>query len=242
MSSKAKKAIRFVWGTVKAIFIVLLIFVASLFFRDQKIPKSWVDKVCDRLSVDGSMMVRCDRATFGFRSGLDANGIRIYDCSSSNSVSTIASAGWIRVNPFSRRVTIYGAKYPRLPDSYYLPEYSEINFDCDIELPDLPEFDLVLEKPEILGIEPTLCTGRVKISRRAVTVDGIRVDWPEMAPPMYVTGGCRVDFISQKFAARLRGTALQHHIRPHLVALDIPCSLPYFDAFTQVVKPIPARA
>jgi len=241
VSSKAKKVLRFAKGTVKAIFIVLLIFVASLFFRDQRIPKSWVDKACDRISCDG-LLVRCERAAFGFRGGLDISGVRVYDCGESNAVSTIASAGWVRVNPFTRRITVFGAKYLRLPDSYYAPEFSERNLDCDIELRDVPEFDLVLERPQILGIEPESASGRVKISRRAVTMDNIHVVWPERKPRMSVTGGLRVDFISQRFAARLRGTALQHHIRPHLVALDIPCALPYFDAFTQVVKPIPVQA
>ena len=241
MNEKAKKIFRFIWGTVKVVFIVLLLYIGSLFFRDQKIPDSVVAKMCDRVSSSG-MLVRCDRAAVGFRRGLVVRGVRLYDSGKPNCMEPVASVAEASVNPFSRKVRIVGAKYARLPESYYVPEYHERNEPVDVELCDLPAFRLYLERPSILGIEPERAYARVEIGRKFVRLDDVPVEWPERSPRMSVDGTCKVDLKKQRFAAKISGLALQHHIRPLLVALDIPVAMPYFDGFTQVTNPVPAKA
>ena len=235
-----KKVLRFLVKAVKWFFIVVLVFAASLFFREQSLPRSWVDAIAERCSSE-SCVVRCDGAAFGFRDGLRLLGVRLYDSSSPGGMEPFFSARSVAVDPMTRVVRVAEAKYPRLPDFYYSEECRERNERVEVEFPNVPEFRLVLEQPKILGLEPSRVTAQVNVRRKWVTLDDIAVHLPWKGRAFKVDGSFRLDIAGQTAYWDIRGEAMPEQIRPLIVALDVPSALPYMDAFTEVSAPVPAR-
>ncbi len=223
----------------KWFFILLLLFLLSLFFREQRLPRSWLNKITDSLSTP-EMLVRCDSAAFGLRHGITLRGIRVYDLNSTNDFETVACASALSVSPLRRLVRVVGARYPRLPDSYYLPIYQERNAPLELDLPDLPDFRLELEHPAILGLAPEAVTARVSVRRNLISFDDVHVEWPGASRRVSEDGYFRIDFAGQRAHGEVRGIATQAHIRPLMEVLDIPSAMPYFDAFTDVPSPVDA--
>ncbi len=225
---------------MKLLFIVLFVFLGTLFFREQRVPKAWLDRAADRLSTS-NLIVRCDGAAFGFRRGFSATGIRVYDRTKADCLSPVLSVRSLTVDPLQRKVRLVRAVYERLPDSYYHDESRERNARLDFVLPTLPEFRLTLERPEILGLTPDRVTAQVNVRRRWFALDDIRVVWPDKSFDMDVDGAFRFDLVSQRAHGEVRGRSTTSRIRPLLVALDVPSALPYMDAFTEIPEPVPAR-
>ena len=150
---------------MKVIFIVFLVFLGTLFFREQRLPQSWVDRATDAMS-SSNVIFRCEGAAFGFSRGLHLKNVRVYDRTKSNSLEPVASARSVTVNPILRTVRAVEARYPRLPDSYYSPECHERNERLDFEMPRIPEFRLTLLRPEILGLAPERVTAQVNVRSR----------------------------------------------------------------------------
>ena len=73
-----------------------------------------------------------------------------------------------------------------------------------------------------------------------VEIDRIRLDWPDIDERMRITGSCIVDLARQEIAGSVEGDAKQAHIRPLIVALDVPVALPYMDGFTEVPCRVPS--
>lgn len=236
-----KKFLRYLWKTMKWIFIVFLLFLGSLFFREQRIPKFLVDKITDRCSNE-SLLVRCESAAYGIGRGLTLTGLRLYDRTQTNSISPIASAKVLSVRFMARQVYIDGLKYPRLPNSYYQPgECHERNTPIRARFPDLGKFDLRLDRPEVLGIAPRTVRANVEVVPTLLSISDIHLVWPDLRRLMAVDGDFKVDLLSQHLRSEVQGLATQPQIRPLLVALDVPSSYRYFDAFTDVPDPIPAH-
>ncbi|MBP5791044.1 MAG: hypothetical protein J6W80_02145 [Kiritimatiellae bacterium] len=235
-----KKAIRFIFGTARWLFIILLIYLGSLFFREERLPESWVDAAISRISA-GDLVIKVDSVSFGFRRGFVIGGVKIYDKTRKDSLEPMASARSVSIDPLQRLVRVVGAKYKRLPDSYYAPGYSEIEDEgLDMDLPKLPDFRLKLERPEILGLTPERVTALVTCRKRLLAADEVHIFWPEGGRHLTLDGFVRIDLNEQTLVAEVRGQATQSQIRPLLVALDLPCSYPYFDGFTGITEPIPA--
>lgn len=237
--NKARRFFRAVRRTLKWFFIALGVFLLSLFFREQRLPRSWLNAITRSISTP-EMVVRCDSAGFGFRNGVTLRGIRIYDMSKTNDYETVASASAISVNPFSRVVRIVGGRYTRLPDSYYEPVYKERNEPLELDLPEMAPFRLILEHPAILGLAPEKVTAHVDIDRKCITFEDAHVEWPGASRKVFEDGYFRIDLASQRAHGEVRGIATQKHIRPLLETLDIPSAMPYFDAFTHVPSPVDA--
>ena len=230
--------------TVELGFIVLCFFFASLFFHAQPIPASWVEWTAARMAPT-NLVVKVDGFAYGFRAGVVVNGLRVFDAatlrSSPTNAAPIASIDRLVVNPLARRVLAVGARYPRLPDSYYAPENHERSERLDVTFPNLPTFQLVLERPDILGAAPAKVVAEVEVRPTCVSFDRVHLDWPVGEEgPMSLDGGCRVDVERQEVVGEVRGTALQSQIRPLIVELDVPVALPYIDAFTEVPGKVPA--
>ena len=236
-----KKAVRFLVKTVKWIFIVFCVFLGSLFFREQRIPADWVVSTVSS-HMPSNIVFKCDSASFGFRRGARLRGVRLYDRERANPVEAVLSADSASVDFFLRRVRIVGLRIPRLHDGYYLPGNSERNGRMDVELPDLPSFSVSLVRPDILGIAPEHVSAIVKSNPRRIEFGDIRVVWPDMDRSMSVGGVAHLDIEAQRFHAEARGEARQSHIRPLLVALDVPVAVRYMDAFTGITEPIPVSA
>ena len=224
---------------VKWIFIVFCLFFASLFFREQRLPGSWVDYIVGRFS-SSDLVFRCDGASFGFRRGLRLSGLALFDRTRKNAIEPVMAAKDVSVDFFRRRVTAVEFEFHRLPDGYYEPGNSDRNESVEVQLPELPRFRLILVRPAVLGIVADKVVADVESTERRIDVKNVRVDWPDVDRRMKLEGFTYVDFDEQRVYGEVRGEAKQANIRPLLVTLDVPVSLPYMDAFTEIEHPVPA--
>lgn len=235
-----KKALRWLAKTVKWIFIVFFVFLASLFFREQRLPRSWTGWIADRYS-SPDLLVRCEGAAVGFWRGFRVVGVKVCDRRREACLEPVVTARSIEINPFSKTVRIVGLRYPRLPDSYYSGPCVERHTPLALDLPKLPEFRVVLDEPEILGLAPSSVTAQINMRKNWVMADDVNIYLPWRGRSLAVDGAVRLDLVSQTLHADVRGNAMPEQIRPLIVALDLPTVLPYMDAFTDIPSPVPAR-
>ena len=162
------------WKALKFAFVVLLVFAFSLFFREQRLPDFLVSRVTDSISTK-EFLVRCDSAAFGFRHGFRLAGIRVYDLRRADSLERpVATARAVYVNFFAPSVRVVEAEYARMPDSYYEPEgpREAEPSPLALDVPELPEFRLVLERPSILGVKPERAVATVTAGEGRIVLDG----------------------------------------------------------------------
>ncbi len=225
--------------TVKWTFIVFLLFLGSLLFRDQRIPSGWVVSAVSARLPD-RLVFQCDSAAFGFRHGARIGGIRLYDKERADPLQPLMSADSVSVDFILRRVRVVALKVPRLHDGYYEPGNQERNERVEVELPKIPKFTLSLVRPDVLGVAPDRVRAVVRTGAHRIELEEFHVMWPDIDRRMVLDGTCYVDFDTQRVYGETRGEARQAHFRPMLVALDLPSVLPYMDAFTGVTEPVRA--
>ena len=226
---------------VKYLFIAFFVYLLSLFFREERLPRDWVDAICDRYSTT-NIVLRCEGASFGLWHGIRLKKPIVYDLSKKDSLEPLVKADSIAVNHLARKVWIDGLSYPRLPDSYYMPGYSEVPDPGIIfVLPRLPTFTLILEQPYILGLEPTRVMGQVEMEPQLCRVRDVRINWDDKEYPTALDGDVIVDLTARVIRGEVKGYATQHQIRPFVERLDITSALPYMDAFTEIIEPIPSH-
>ena len=230
--------LKFLWKTVKWSFIVFCIFILSLFFRVQRIPDCLVDAAIDAY-VPTNVVVHVGSVSFGFLDGLHLSNLRVYDREDAKSVEPVVSASSLSVFALQRRVVVDRFVYARLPPRYYMPGNEERNSRAELPLPDIGRFTLVLTKPDVLALRPEKVVADMEVTRRRISVSHMRLDWPDADEKMSLEGFCTADFDRQVIEGEAKGSAKQHHARPFLVALDIPSSLPYVDAFTEIPSKVP---
>jgi len=231
------KFIRVALRTMEIVSIVLLLYLGSMFFWEQPLPAHLLELSANRVLPEG-MELRIDRATIGIRHGIRLVNVRLLE--TSGKFREIAGADEIFCLVLSRRLVLVGARYPRLPDGYYAPGNQEKNARVSAAFPDLGSFQLTLVRPDILAVTPARVTADVVVIPSAVLVRNIQLEWPDLDERRTLAGFCTVDIERQLVEGEVRGLALQSHIRPLLVALDLPSSYPYFDAFTEVPGSVPA--
>ena len=236
---KTLNVLRVAWKTVKWIFIVFCVYLVSLFFRSERIPGKWVEPVVTN-RVPENISVKFDSIEFGLRAGFTVRGLRVYERSVYSTSDPVLSAESVTVDYPARQVRAVGLKFPRLPDSYYAPGNFERNERVEFDLPSTERFSVVLERPDILSVTPERVMLDVVAGPRRVDFERIRLNWADEDAKMFIDGHCYVDLDEQRVAGEVRGLARQPNIRPMLVALDVPVSLPYFDGFTGVTNPVPA--
>ena len=222
------------WG-----FIVLCLLLLTLLVRRQTIPAKWVEDVVQH-NLPTNLVFHLDSCAFGIIHGLRVTGLKLYDLERDKPMEPLASADALLVMPWTRNVKIEGLKYNRLPESYYAPENHEKNSPVEAELPVLPTFSLKLIRPAILGVRPEYVEAEIETSRDRLAANRVHIDWPDQDEKMYLDGFCYVDFGRQEIYGEVDGSARQAHIRPMLVALDVPSALPYMDAFTEVPGKVPS--
>ena len=221
-------------------FIVLFVFLGTLFFRDQSVPGGAVEFLFEHFAPT-NLVLNVDSLSFGFRRGVRLDGLRLRDASCEDPTRELAGADSVVFDPLSREVVVVGARYPRLPDSYYAPENREKNARVECEFPELGSLHVTLERPDILAVRPKRVTTFVTVARSRIDFDAIRLEWPgDGGQKTGISGDCFVDLDVQRVEGKVKGLATQAQIRPLLVALDIPVSLPYMDGFTDV--PVPCDA
>ena len=238
-----KKFFKIAFRAAKVLFAVLLFSIAAILavlcVRRVEIPvQCALSLVADRLP--SNITVRASAIAFGLRGGLLVRDFELYDSAREDGETPVAAAEEAVFDFLSRNARIVGARYSRLPDSYYAPENHERNERIEAELPAFPRWSLTLVRPDILSVRPAMVSARVSASRRRMTFDRIILDWPDKGEKLSVDGFCYIDLKDQQVYGEVRGLATQPHIRPMLETLDVPVSLPYFDGFTEVPKPVPS--
>ena len=236
-----KKFLKYSWKTVKWIFIVFFVFTASLYFREQRLPKAMVSKITERLSTP-NMLLTCEGATVGLKRGVTLAGVKVYDRRREHNVEPVASATMVSISHLQRTVRIVGAKFTRLHDGYYKEGCREKDAPLAFEFPDLPEFRLILESPDLLGLRPERVTTQLHVKPKWLAADEVHILWPDRDRLMTMDGYFRFDLHEQRIKAEVHGLAMQRHIRPLLETLDSTSVLPYIDAFTEITEPVPAKA
>ena len=232
--------LKYTLRTVGLVLIVLLLFLGSLFFREQRLPRFIVTRIEQRLSTP-RMVTRFDRVSFGFRHGLRLQGLRIYDLDRQGSPEDpVARAQVATFNYWNRTVDVVGAEYRRLPDSYYHPvPKPEREESAEIELPELPELLVRLDHPNILGVSPNRVEARLEVGKRRIRVSDLHVEMPDRDRNLFLDGGTELDFEAKRIVGRVTGQVGHAQIAPVVETLDIRVALPYIAAFTEVVDPIP---
>ncbi|MBQ5530525.1 MAG: hypothetical protein IIT98_00755 [Kiritimatiellae bacterium] len=236
-----KKLVKLAARAAGVLLAAICIFAASLFFREQSLPRCILDRIEERLSPPG-FKLRCRNVSFGFRHGLRLDSVRFSDLSKGVGLGDcIFTAAHVDIHFIERTVRIDEARYPRLPDSWYLPLTEPPKpLRLDFEIPDLPEFTLVLDRPDILGIAPSSATAAVRCGGGKAVFDGVEVVIPESGADSVLRGRWTVDSRAMRLRGDLRGSVRPERIRPLLVAMDIPCAVAYMDAFTELPSPVPA--
>jgi len=236
---KCGKAVRKIRKAAKWIFVVFCCYLVSLFFRDEHLPVGLCNAVLSHY-VPSGLVLRCDGVSIGLHGGLRVTGLRLFEKAKMSSGVVLAGADEIEVHPLQRRVRVVGARYPRLPDSYYAPGNTERNARVEAEFPLIPKFGLTLVRPDILSARPEHVEMSVEVTSHRIVFGDIRLEWPDRRVDGLV-GTCSVDLDTQLVAGYVAGHSTQAYIRPLLVALDVPVSLPYMDGFTDVPEQVPAR-
>ncbi len=233
---------------MKLIFIAFCVFAGSLFFRQQTLPADWLERMIQSRLPD-SLVFHLGAGSFGFKDGLYLSDIKLYDRTRKDALTPLVAVESLYVDFFGRRVRAVGAFYDKLPDGYYEPGYAygprslmkEPPPPWNFRFPRIPKFKLLADRPNILGIKPQFVEGEVKIRPTRAEINNITVTWPrQSAKPMTVSGYIFFDILDKRLKGECEGLATQAFMRPHMVILDIPVILPYYDGFTDVQGPIPA--
>jgi len=226
--------------TVTVMVIVFCVYIGSLFFRMVHVP-NWLTERLLRSVVPTNLVVNCSSVEIGLRDGLAVRDLKVYDRTRKEPLTPIVLADLIEIRHFQRLVCAHGLTYPRLPDSYYEPGNLEKNARVEAVFPEISEFRIRLTEPHILGVKPQQLEGHVSVESNRIDFADLHLDWPDRDVPMSVDGFCTVDLGAQVITGAVWGLARQAQIRPMLVALDVPVAYPYFDGFTEVPRPVPAR-
>ena len=219
--------------------LALVVLVASLFFRSQRLPVSLLCRVAERALPD-NLVVHAGEVRFGFVDGFVVRDFRLYDRTRANSIEPVVSCGELEAHPFLRRVKATQLVVKRLHDGYYEPGNSERDAPLNFEIPDIPHLSLTLERPDILSVSPLRVTADVRSAGNRLCVDHVRIDWFGPGGRSSLEGRLTVDMVVQELAGEVRGEAFQQYIRPLLETVDVPSALPYIDGFTGVRGGVPA--
>ncbi len=234
-----KRILKIVYLTVKGVFVVACLYIGSLFFCEQPIPAAWVEDALDGWT-PSNFVFHVDSVSFGFRHGFHVRNLRLYDRSKRDPLEIVAGVESISYYPFLRHLIVDGAKYPRLPESYYAPGNSERNARLEVELPELGLFKVTFNHPEILALRPESVVADMEITRSRIEFSRIHLLWPDRDDQLTIDGDCAIDFAAQELAGSIKGLAKQAHFRDFLTALDVPVAKPYFEGFTEVPGAVPS--
>ncbi len=239
---QVKGFLRFMFKAVGAILVVLLLFIGSLFFREQQLPRCLVD-VLERRASGGSALVRIDSASFGFRRGVRLRDVRVYDKGRPDSLENpVGEARLVLFDFFRRTLEVDGAIYRRLPDEYYeVVDVPPPPSKVEVDLPDSLDLSITLNRPDLLGISPSSITTRLLIDNGVVTLKGLRVTMPDRDRDLAIEGDVTLDFNKQTVRAAAKGLVKYSQIKPVVDILDQAVAIPYIEATTEVNDPIPAN-
>lgn len=232
--------VRYTLKTVGMFLIVFLLFLGSLFFREQRLPRFIVSWLEGRFGSE-TCLVRINAGWFGFRHGLRLQGVRAYDLERDEPlVSPIGSVQSVTVDWFGREIEVEGLVYDRLPDAYYRPSEPTPPRAIHPDLPDLPDFKVRLVRASILGAQVDKATCRLSVRKDRLALSDVKVEFPDAERRLGGEGELTVDFAAQSIRARATGRVLHGQVPPVVDVLDFDFVQPYVKAFTKMSQPIDA--
>lgn len=234
-----KKALLVLVKTMKWVFIVVCVFVLSLFFREQRLPASWANRMIAHWTPEG-LVVHIDSMAFGFLHGFHVRGMKVYRRGSA-SVQSVASAESLSVFPFQRRVIVDGFSYPRLHDSYYSDGHRDRNRPVNVHLPEVESFSLVLHRPRVLSLAPESVVADVSIQGNRLAIERAHLAWKDANEPTVMDGDCLLDFAGQEVRGEVSGMAWQYDAQPFLEALELTSALEYVNALADLPRRVPLK-
>ena len=259
MSSALKSFGRIVKYSFLFLLCALILALTAVTFFEQPVPRSVLAKLADSLSGD-DWLVSVDSASFRLSYGLKLRGLKVFNRRKPASDPAL-SARLVDLKldlgtfPWSaktlvKHVTVTELSYPRLGDGYYIPDsiefpgrpdFQEKDEPLVLSLPNVDPFGVTLIQPNILAVTPKFVEiPHVAVTEKAITANGIHLQWNDADAIMPLDGECTLDLDTQLVKGEVRGLARQHNIRPLLVALDITNSYAFIDSFTQVTAPVKA--
>lgn len=243
-----KKAFRiflnYFFKTMLCLFVVLILFLGSLFFREQKLPCFVLDRITQSYSTE-NFTVSCEAAYFSFRYGFRLQYISLVDTTLEDSFTRpVACAKDVLYDFMDDKLVIHNLEYKRLPDSYYSPSDTDAPpAPLELEIPDIKNLDVTLISPSILGLEPDKVFFVVKTApkEKKILIENVEVVLPGQDSDTIVNGNLICDLERQTLQTRMSGAATQRQIRPLLETLALDSVLPYMDAFTDIPRPVEAE-
>lgn len=228
------------------LFIVFVLFLGSLFFREQKLPRFVVDSITAKCSTD-NFLLDCENAYFSFRYGLRLFNISLYDKRKEDAFSNPVARAKIVHYEFSKKtLRLDTLEYERLSDSYYNPvdDGSPDEAPLDFEIPDIPVTTIVMTSPSILGLKPDKVALNVNMIPQmgCIAFNDLEIVSSSRHGDTVLRGSAMMDIENQKFTSHLKGSATQRQIRPLIETLDVQCALPYMDAFMDIPVPVKCDA
>ena len=227
------------WKTVKWSFIVFCVYLGSLFFRDERLPGAWVEPLAASF-LPSNVVLHVESLSYGFRHGVSVRNVRIYDSLSEQALKPILSVRALDVNLITRRIDAEELVFSRLGDGYYRPGNADRDERVEARFPDLGRFAVRLVRPDVLGIRPETLDFDVEVKPRRIAFSRGCLVWPDREKRMALSAFCTLDLDRQEVYGEVEGLAKVAHIRPLILALDVPVALPYMDGFTDVPEPCPA--
>lgn len=229
-----KRVLKYTMRTVGIVLIVFLLFLGSLFFREQRLPRFVVDRIENRLSTD-EMRVRIKAVSFGFRHGLRLQGVRAYDLRQEDSLGNpICVAKAVTYDYRRQEIEVVGANFLRIPESH-----GETAGWVEPEIPDLPTLKVTLDHPVILGLAPDRVEARLEVGDRKIVLRDLDVSMVDRDQVLSVRGGLTVNLAEGKVSGVTEGRVAFTQIAPVVRLLEADFVLPYVAAFTEIEEPIP---
>lgn len=246
MKKVLKKSLKYSIKAMIGLFIVFVLFLGSLFFREQKLPRFVVDGIAEKYSTE-NFRLDCENAYFSFRYGLRLFNISLYDKRKEDAFSDpVARVKTVHYEFSKKTLSLDKLEYERLSDSYYNPvdDGSPDEAPLDFEIPDIPVTTIVMTSPSILGLKPDKVVLNVNMIPKmgCIAFNDLEIVSPSRSGDTVLRGSALMDLRSQKFTSHLKGSATQRQIRPLIETLDVRCALPYMDAFTDIPVPVKCDA
>lgn len=236
---KVKRLLAILFKTTELTFVFLSVFCILLFLKPLPLP-GFLVRMTTESFVPSDLILRIESSSFGFMDGLRVSGFRLYDRARKKDSAPVISVDEIRIQPFHRLVTLRRPVMKSLHDSYYEPGNAEKNTAVEFSFPEIGSFALRLEEPEILGVTPSCVMADITVGKKNFVAQRISLSWTNEPEKTFLDGSTVLSLDSQEVSGEVRGFVKQYHIRPLLVALDIPSALPYIDAFTEVKGCVPS--
>ena len=250
------KVFKFFGWLIKAmLWLALLLFiggVACLYIAERGLPDALVQNVAERLSSLSSdeLVFRIDRITYSVRRGLTVHRFKAFPKRITERAFVSAEEVAVDFTLFSfaplrdrvKCVTLKGLDFPELPPrpprGPDAPKPPSVAHEINVALPEVAPFELILERPNILGLQAERVSATVASTPGRASATDLRVAWPERLGDVGVAGEVAFDAETKRIIAKAQGRTFPHLITPLLLSLRAKGVVKQMDCFQDFTTPI----